>query len=133
MPNAIVEVPFPQNEPIYDYEPGSSRRDSLTLRLNAMATETVDIPCIIAGREVRTGNTAPCVMPHNHGHVLGQFHQAGEKEVAEAIEASAAAWREWSRTPWEDRAAVFLKMAASRYDQCRNDAWALQECVPGRN
>ncbi|MDP7051483.1 MAG: L-glutamate gamma-semialdehyde dehydrogenase [Verrucomicrobiota bacterium] len=112
MSNAIVQVPFPQNEPIYDYEPGSSRRDSLKERLDALAAETVDIPCIIGGREVRTGNTAPCVMPHDHGHVLGQFHQPGEKEVAAAIEASTLAWREWSRMPWEDRAAVFLKMAS---------------------
>ena len=51
-------------------------------------------------------------MPHAHGHVRGQFHQPGEKEVAAAIESSAAAWREWSRTPREDRAAVFLKMAS---------------------
>ncbi len=112
MSNAIVQIPFPQNEPIYDYEPGSPRRDSLKGRLEALAAETVDIPCLIGGREVRTGNTAPCVMPHDHGHVLGQFHQPGEKEVVAAIEAATSAWREWSRTPWEDRAAVFLKMAS---------------------
>jgi 1-pyrroline-5-carboxylate dehydrogenase len=112
MSNAIVEVPFPENEPIYDYEPGSLRRASLQSRLEALAGETVDIPCVIGGREVRTGNTAPCVMPHAHGHVLGQYHVPGEQEVADAIESSAAAWREWSRAPWEDRVAVFLKMAS---------------------
>jgi len=112
MSNAIVKVPFPENEPVQSYAPGSPKRSRLKSRLDELVGQEIDIPLIIGGREVRTGNIAPCVMPHDHGHVLGHYHLPEEKEVAMAIKASQEAWREWSRTPWEDRAAVFLKMAS---------------------
>ncbi len=70
-----------------------------------MAAERIDIPCIIGGKDVRTGRTAQAVMPHDHAHVLADVHLAGPAEVAAAKEAAAAAWHDWSRTPWEDRAA----------------------------
>ncbi len=111
MPNAIVNVPEPRNEPVRDYAPGSPERESLKKTLDALRKEEVDIPLIIGGEEVRTGDTEPCVCPHDHGHQLGVFHQAGEKEVARAIEASQAAWADWSEMAWEDRAAIFLKAA----------------------
>jgi 1-pyrroline-5-carboxylate dehydrogenase len=74
-------------------------------------TETPEIPLIIGGRDVKTGDLAKCVCPHDHGHVLATFHQAGETEVKAAIEASQAAWKEWSEIPWQARAGVFLKAA----------------------
>ena len=75
-----------------------------------MAKE-IEIPLLIGGKEVRTGDTGTCVMPHNHGHVLARFHQAGPAEGAQAISAAKDAWADWSRTPLEARAQVFLKMA----------------------
>ena len=111
MPNAVVNVPEPRNEPVLDYAPGTPQRESLKKKLTELLKEEVEIPLIIGGREVRTGNTAPCVCPHDHGHQLGVFHQAGEKEVAQAIEAANAAWAEWSEMEWQDRAAIFLKAA----------------------
>ena len=82
MPNAIVTVPEPRNEPVRAYAPGTPERESLKKTLDSLLSEEVDIPLIIGGEEVRTGDTAPCVCPHDHGHQLGVFHQAGEKEVA---------------------------------------------------
>jgi 1-pyrroline-5-carboxylate dehydrogenase len=76
-----------------------------------MAGERVEIPLVVGGREVRTGRTSPAVMPHDHAHVLGEFHHASPAEVEQAVAAAAAAHREWSAWPWEDRAAVFLKAA----------------------
>jgi 1-pyrroline-5-carboxylate dehydrogenase len=111
MPNGIVPVPTPVNEPIKAYAPGSPEKASLKARLERMLSEEIEIPLIIGGEEVRTGNTAKAVCPHDHGHVLGVYHKAGEAEVARAIEASQAAWREWSEMPWEHRAAVMLKAA----------------------
>jgi hypothetical protein len=64
-------VPPPVNEPIKSYAPGSPERASLKARLKTMAAETVDMPLIIGGKEVRTGDTASSVMPHDHAHVLG--------------------------------------------------------------
>jgi len=104
-------IPTPVNEPIKDYAPGSPEKASLEAKLGEMSSEVIDIPLIIGGEEVRTGNTATCVMPHDHGHVLANFHQAGEKEVNMAIDASQKAWASWSKTPLNDRAEVFIKAA----------------------
>jgi 1-pyrroline-5-carboxylate dehydrogenase len=111
MPNGIVPIPTPVNEPVRTYEPGAPEKASLKTKLDEMLSEEIEIPLIIGGEEVRTGKTAKAVCPHDHGHVLGVYHKAGEAEVARAIEASQAAWREWSEMPWEHRAAVMLKAA----------------------
>jgi 1-pyrroline-5-carboxylate dehydrogenase len=111
MPNGIVAVPPPRNEEVRAYAPGSPERESLKRRLDAMLAEVIEVPAIIGGREVRTGDIAEAVCPHDHRHVLARYHQVGAREVAEAVAASQAAWREWSELPWEERAAVFLKAA----------------------
>ena len=99
------------NEPVLDYEPGSPEREELKATLAEMSATEVEIPLIIGGEEVRTGDLAEIVMPHDHGHVLGRFHRAGKEEAAAAVEAARAAWREWSEWPWQDRMAVFLRAA----------------------
>src|SRR5215208_4114695 len=104
-------VPPPVNEPIRSYAPGSPERASLKARLKEMAAEKIDMPLIIGGKEIRTGNTAPSVMPHDHQHVLGDYHKASEQHVVQAIEAAAAARQEWGSWSYEDRAAVLLKAA----------------------
>jgi 1-pyrroline-5-carboxylate dehydrogenase len=111
MSAGVFNLPAPRNEPVRDYPPGSPERAALKVRLDEMAGRKIEIPMIIGGREVRTGRTAPVVMPHDHEHVLGEFHRGGEAEVAQAIAAAAAAREEWARTPWEARAAVFLRAA----------------------
>ncbi|MGD8625957.1 MAG: L-glutamate gamma-semialdehyde dehydrogenase [Anaerolineae bacterium] len=111
MSNSIFQVPTPENEPIQDYTPGTRERAKLKTALHELAQHEVEIPLIIGGEEVLTGNTGQAVMPHDHGHVLGTYHKAGADEVERAIQAAAAAWQEWSRMPWEARAAVFLKAA----------------------
>ena len=104
-------VPAPVNEPVKAYAPGSPERASLKARLDAMAKEVVDIPLVIGGKEIRTGDTAPSVMPHDHGHVLGDYHKATPEHVADAVDAAKDAHREWSSWSFEDRAAVMLKAA----------------------
>jgi 1-pyrroline-5-carboxylate dehydrogenase len=111
MANGIFRIPTPANEPVLEYRPGSPERAALKKKLDEMASTTVDIPIIVGGREIRTGNLTRIAMPHAHGHELGHFHQAGAKEIEMAIESSQKAWAEWSETPWEERAAVFLKAA----------------------
>ena len=111
MPNAVIPVPKPQNEPILPYGPGSPEKAVLKAELRRMLSEEIEIPLVIGGKEVRSGNTAKAVCPHDHQHVLATYHQAGEKEVQMAIEASQKAWVEWSEMPWEHRAAIFLKAA----------------------
>jgi len=104
-------VPRPQNDPNLTYRPGSPERAELKARLSAMAAERIDIPVIIGGKEIRTGNTASVVMPHKHGHVLGTWHKASADHVRQAVDAALEARREWASWPFEDRAAVFLRAA----------------------
>ena len=107
----MSSIPKPINEPIRNYEPGSPEKASLKEKLAELSQKEIEIPLIIGGQEIRTGDTGKCIMPHNHGHVLATFHQAGEKEVTQAIESAQAAWKQWSTTPLQERAAIFLKMA----------------------
>ena len=109
--NGIRPVPPPLNEPVKAYAPGSPERAELKTRLQGMAQVRTHIPLIIGGREVKSGETGKAVMPHDHAHVLADWQKAGAEHVTQAIEAAAAAHRDWSRWPWEDRAAVFLKAA----------------------
>jgi 1-pyrroline-5-carboxylate dehydrogenase len=109
--NGIPATPTPVNEPVRSYAPGTPERASLKAELDAQAARVVDIPLIIGGEEVRTGDTFEVVMPHAHGHVLGRAHKAGPEEVDRAVAAANEARWEWSTMPWEDRVAVFLKAA----------------------
>ena len=109
--NGIPNAPTPVNEPVLTYAPDMPERAELKSELTAQAQQVVNIPLIIAGEELCTGDTTDVVMPHAHGHVLAKTHQAGPEHVARAIEAAAEAHRDWSTTRWEDRAAVFLKAA----------------------
>jgi len=109
--HGIFRVPDPVNEPVRGYEPGSPERAELRTRLDELAADTLEIPLVIGGEEVRTGDTVEAVMPHRRSHVLATVHKGGATEVERAIAAAGEAWHDWSRTPWEDRAAVFLRAA----------------------
>jgi len=111
MTHGAFQTPDPTNEPVRPYAPGDAQRASLEAQLDRALAETVDVPLLIGGEEVRTGNTREMVMPHDHGHVLGTFHQAGEAEVARAIEAAETARPAWNALSWEERAAIFLRAA----------------------
>ncbi|MBI4247347.1 MAG: aldehyde dehydrogenase family protein, partial [Candidatus Rokubacteria bacterium] len=128
MVNAVLTVPAPRNEPVLSNAPGTAERRTLCAELQRMAGEVIEITPRIGGRRVATGRLAEAVMPHDHRHVLAAWHQAGAREVAEAIAAALDARRQWSRTPWEARAAIFLKAAellAGPYRQVLNAATML--------
>ncbi|MCF7921245.1 MAG: L-glutamate gamma-semialdehyde dehydrogenase [Candidatus Marinimicrobia bacterium] len=120
MADKIVRVPQASNEPILDYAPGSQEKADLLNILNKMKSEIVDIPLIIGGKEIFTGETGRNVMPHDHQHVLATYHMAGTKEIKQAIEASQNAWKTWSVMPWESRVAIFKKMAVLLAGPYRN-------------
>src|SRR5262245_36465344 len=109
--NGRRRVPPPVNEPIRSYAPGSPERASLKARLKQMASEKIDMPLIIGGKEVKTGACGRAVMPHDHAHVLGDYHKATEKHVLLAVEAAQKAQKEWASWSFGDRASVMLKAA----------------------
>jgi 1-pyrroline-5-carboxylate dehydrogenase len=111
MINGIPKIAMPPNEPIISYAPGTKERAALKKELNRLSRRKFDIPCVIGGRNVRTGKLAYCRVPHEHEHILATYHKAGRKEVEAAVVAAARAKREWSYMPWEARAAIFLKAA----------------------
>ncbi len=109
--HGIFRPPAPTNEPVRSYAPGTPERAELKARLEQMQAEQIEIPLVIGGEEVRTGDTFEAVMPHKKSHVLATVHQGSAEQVQQAIDAARAAHRGWSRTPWEERAAVLLRAA----------------------
>ena len=111
MNNAIYSFKEPANEPLLSYLPGSKERLLLEKELERQSNLVVDIPLIIGGKEIRTGNTDKVVMPHNHKHVLATYHKAGEKEVRMAIDAALEAKKAWLEISWIERASIMYKAA----------------------
>lgn len=111
-------LPMPVNEPVLSYIPGSSERARLKNVLTELKSEVADIPMYIGSKEVRTGKTVEIRPPHEHGHLLGNFHTGDAEHVKMAIDAALDAKSGWEAMPWESRAAIFLKAAdliAGRY------------------
>ena len=130
MSNGSFNVPAPYNEPVLAYFPGSPERAELVAQVEKMARREIDIPARIGGRKVRTGHLAKAVKPHDHGHVLGNWHKCQKKEVERAIKAALDAHKNWSRMPWQHRASIFLKAAellAGPYRKVLNAATMLAQ------
>jgi len=111
MHDAIVSVPEPVNEPVLSYAPGSAERKAVKAALAAIEKEVVEIPCVVGGQRVHTGNIREVTMPHRHKHVVARYHAATEEVAQRAILASLEAKREWAAMRWEARAAVLLRAA----------------------
>ena len=107
----MTQITKAVNEPILSFAAGSPERASLQAKYDEMATQTIEIPLIIDGKEIKTGNTGNCVMPHNHQHVLATYHNAGETEVIQAIDSAMKSWKTWSKTSLEERTKIFRKAA----------------------
>ena len=110
MNNALFQFAHPANEPVKEYRPGSPERAALEKELERQSNEVVEIPIIIEGKEIRTGDMGEVVMPHNHKHVIARYHKVGEKEVNMAIEAAMKAKKDWENTPWIERASIMARI-----------------------
>lgn len=111
MANGFFKVPFPKNEPVLNYTPGSPERAALHKELTAARNRVLDIPMYIGGDEVRSGNTIALSPPHDHAHILGHFHEGDRMHVEQAVEAALSARELWGNLDWQHRAAIFLKAA----------------------
>jgi 1-pyrroline-5-carboxylate dehydrogenase len=128
MHNAYFQFAAPQNEPVYSYAPGSPERAALKKQLAAFKAVSADIPMYIGGKEVRSGKTVDIHPPHEIKHKLGHFHMGDASHVKTAIDAALAAQAQWAATPWEQRAAIFLRAAeliATKYRYHMNAATML--------
>jgi 1-pyrroline-5-carboxylate dehydrogenase len=112
MPKGVYQIPFPENEPVYQYEPGSPERAALEKAYNELwNAPPLKVPMYIGDQEVHTENKKPLTAPHEHGKVLGHFSYGDAGNVKKAIDAALKAKKAWADLPWEHRAAIFLKAA----------------------
>lgn len=120
MRDASSQKQTPINEPVLEYRPDSSETQSLKQELRSQLGQSIDIPAIINGREVRTGKTEKIIVPHDHKKVLGHYHKVSPKDVEAAIQGSLDAWKEWSFVSPSARAEIFVKAAELLAGKHRN-------------
>lgn len=111
MVKGFFNVPKAINEPVKSYAPGSPERESLLNTYNKMYAETIEVPMVINGKEIKTDNKKRLAPPHNHAHTLGYTYYGNHQHVTDAIHAALAAKEKWEAMAWEQRAAIFLKAA----------------------
>lgn len=111
MNNANYIFREPKNEPVYSYAPGTPERAALKAELDRQYKKVVEIPLIIGGKDVKTGDMGEVVMPTEHGHVLARYHKVNKECVQMAIDAAMAAREKWESMPWIQRASIMMKAA----------------------
>ncbi|MDY0296740.1 MAG: L-glutamate gamma-semialdehyde dehydrogenase [Acidobacteriota bacterium] len=133
MNNTVFQFNIPENEPVLQYAPGSSERTAIESALNEWSATVVEIPLIINGREVRSGNLFDVTAPHDHARVLARCHQAGPEHVQAALKAAVAARKEWFELSWVERASITLKAAELISEKYRFSLNAVTMLGQGKN
>ena len=92
--------------------PGAPSARACRRRLEQMAGERIEVPLVIGGKDVTTGETRPAVMPHDT-RARARRRPPGRRRARRSRRSTPrpTAWKDWSRWPWEERAAVFLRAA----------------------
>ena len=111
MGKGFFQVPIAVNEPVLGYAPGSPERANVAAAYKELFNAHTEVPMFINGQEVRTGNTRTMSPPHNHQHIVGEYHLAEKSHIDDAISGALKARAEWAELPWEQRAGIFLKAA----------------------
>ncbi|WP_225035040.1 L-glutamate gamma-semialdehyde dehydrogenase [Winogradskyella sp. SM1960] len=111
MGKGFFNVPIAVNEPVMSYAPGSAERKAVLEAYKSLFNSKVEVPMYINGKDVKTGNTRTMSPPHDHKHIVGEYHLAEKEHVEEAISTALEARKSWSQMPWEQRAGIFLKAA----------------------
>ncbi|MCW8898177.1 MAG: L-glutamate gamma-semialdehyde dehydrogenase [Flavobacteriales bacterium] len=111
MANAYFNVPIATNEPVKGYAPGSKEKEELLATYKELKNKKIEIPMVIGGKAVTSDAQVSIHPPHDHKHELGFYHKGNTQYVHQAIEAALEARKTWANTPWQDRAAIFLKAA----------------------
>jgi 1-pyrroline-5-carboxylate dehydrogenase len=111
MSKGVFQVPEPINEPILPYSPGRPEKATLKAMISELRSKVSDIPMIIGGKEIRTGQRLEIRPPHDLKHLLGYYYMGDKSHVVMAIDAALEARSKWQALPWHHRASIFLKAA----------------------
>ena len=112
MPKGVFQIPFPTNEPVFDYAPGTSEREHLEFMLkNMLDQEPVDVPMYIGKDEVFTEDKRILSPPFDHQKKVGTANFGTKEHVSRAIDSALAARHDWAELSWEHRASIFLRAA----------------------
>jgi len=111
MGKGFFKVPIAINDPIKEYAPGSPERKEVIDTYKKMYNSSIDVPLYINGENITTGDTDTMSPPHNHKHIIGQYHKGEKKHIELAITSALKASKKWAEIPWEQRAAIFLRAA----------------------
>ncbi|MDP4700163.1 MAG: L-glutamate gamma-semialdehyde dehydrogenase [Saprospiraceae bacterium] len=111
MANALFTLPEIKNEPVLNYAAGSPERKALDSALTELLSKKLDIPQFIGGEEVFDGDKIAICPPHDHKLTIGYYYKGNKNHVEKAIQSALKAKHSWESTPWEQRAAIFLKAA----------------------
>lgn len=128
MNNSVFKVPAPVNEPVLEYREGSKEKKELKAALKELSQQYIEIPLVIGGKEIKSGNTVEITAPFDHSIKLGKYHQAGPAEIQLAIDTAMKAREAWGKMPWFHRAGIFLKAAeliSTKYRAAMNAATML--------
>lgn len=120
MANAFFMIEKPVNESVYPYTPNSEEKRKIKEKIKELKEKELEIPLIIGGEEVRTGNMGDCIIPHEHSKKLGHYHKAGKEEIEKAINAALKARKAWAEMPWEHRASIFKRAAELLSEEWRS-------------
>lgn len=111
MANAYFDVPVAKNEPVKGYAPGSKEKEELLAAYQELKNKKIEIPMVIGGKHITSDTQVSLYPPHDHQHEIGFYHKGNSQYVSKAIDAALEARKTWAKTPWQDRAAIFLKAA----------------------
>jgi len=111
MGKGFFQVPIAVNEEVKSYAPGSPEREAVTAAYKELFSAHTEVPMYINGKEVRTNNTRTMSPPHDHKHIVGEYHLAEKSHIDQAISGALEARTAWAELPWEQRAGIFLKAA----------------------
>lgn len=111
MTNSLPNVPYPSNEPIKSYAPGSVEKKEVLSTYKNLYNTSIEIKMRIGNKDVKSDNKASIYPPHDNKHKIGFYYRSDKKHIEQAIKSALESREKWCKMPWESRAAIFLKAA----------------------
>jgi 1-pyrroline-5-carboxylate dehydrogenase len=117
-----------RNEPLTDFSRPENRA-AMQQALEKVSRELGrEYPLLIAGQEIRTGETFVSRDPSHPGRVVGVFYEGTPELAGRAVEEAARAFEHWKRVPFEQRAECLFRAAELlRQRRFELDAWIIYE------